>query len=298
MKKRINIFMALLLCMAIMMGNVAYANEQEEQDDIDARTMVVYNLETGEVTYDVVDEEEMMEKVANYRLSVETAKMTSQETAQNQPELNSPQLIDMSRMNESPYNAIGRVDTEFSGTKDKEKHGTGTMLPGNLVLTSAHVVYDIEDGRGFAINTLFKPHFTVGNMTGGKKPKHVIVPLKFTRDHDDAYDYAMLAFDNDLGIGCLGLAFSGDYSTHDGRILHMLGYQPEKDMGMYSQYGKILSSDYSYLYSGMKTENGWSGGPLLEDDTYVIGVLKGRWFTRARIVRITEEIFNMIVSYM
>lgn len=81
----------------------------------------------------------------------------------------------------------------------------------------------------------------------------------------------------------------------------MAGYNVENAIGMYTQDGNITGSDYNYLYSEMSTKVGWSGGPLLENRECVVGIHKGRYGFlgyQARAIRITKEIFNIIVSYM
>ena len=181
-------------------------------------------------------------------------------------------------------------------------YGSGIIISHNAVLTSAHVVWNMNDDRPYH-NITFEPGKTIGTSTNEFSPISINLPTLFTHYHNDEYDFALLIFDDYSFSNWAGIAYCSDYTTHNNEEVSIIGYPSNDHPYQHTYTGEITDSNQYYYYYDMETSNGVSGAPILEQNTnYVIGIHKGSnpstfYDGDKRCIRISQNIFTIIVNW-
>lgn len=125
------------------------------------------------------------------------------------------------------------------------------------------------------------------------------------KNNNYQYDWAICVLEEDVGnqIGWFGVQSYGSNSELNGTSVRVLGYPGDTKYGFdwdakyqYQTGEKITSTNNRYFkYSG-RTFGGFSGGPIIRSDNYIVGVHYGiESSTQQPIgVRITQEMINII----
>lgn len=295
LKKRNAIFLSTLLIIFTCLPSITYAMNKEESE-----ILVLTNMETKESEY--------IEITSNSRLSFKTdyyiPNELEKEVIQSRAGEIGIQLVD--NPSGFPYCTIGFLEGEFPN--GERTYGTATMISKNLAITSAHVIYNSEKG-GIAQDLVFIPGLSKNtNSKAQNSVSYTIIPNAYMYEGNDTQDWGLIQFNVDengkeLGdkIGWCGYAFSGDYTTHDGKERMIVGYPSQRYPGMYYARAKIESSSQHYMYYKVETEKGMSGGPILQDDKCIIGIHQrldiNIFEKKGRAVTITQEIFSIINEY-
>ncbi len=220
------------------------------------------------------------------------------------PLANTTTLVPIGTTTIYPYKTFCRIESIFP---DNESIITsGVLVHHNLVLTSAHAVYQHDHG-GFASYTLVYPGYNVAEHNKPIQPygsanvtyRRLLSGYVDTRNPE--YDWALLDLDREFDT-YHSFGYAQDYTQLTGRSVTAYGY-PEGWSQMHSITGPIKQSFERLLHISIQTHQGQSGGPVVDDITdAVIGIVQGHdynifgTYLYNKSVRIDEFLYNYINS--
>ena len=190
--------------------------------------------------------------------------------------------------NEYPHCLIGNI--EFSIGEGIVGGGTGTLVSSDLVLTSAHIVYDKKTGSEVSLKGFTFSPGQSGNLLpfGSVNVIGFFYPPAYKTDgYPSKNDWALLKLDREVGLtiqsatqqkGWFELKhFSDDNDMR--RPIETAGYPGEKSNQMYGCKGGIVSliSD-GLIGHNMDTTKGQSGSCIwreIQGNRYLLAIHQG-----------------------
>lgn len=199
-----------------------------------------------------------------------------------------------------------RNTVHLSVTKGgKTGQATGFMIGPNAVATCGHVIY--SDGN-YATNIVATPARANSSAPyGTASATDYIMNTGWINDGDTEYDWGIILLDANIGdnVGYLGLRWQS--ASYNNKSIMINGYPGKvgnntSNKVMYRSNGKISESKTRLLYStDTNADGGMSGGPVYfysSDTGYTaIGLIRGGNSSKNTFVRITQEVYDLFVSY-
>lgn len=206
-----------------------------------------------------------------------------------------------------PYLTTCRITCTGPNLGITVANGTASVIGLNLAFTAAHCVFD-ESNNAILKNWTIYPGYNNKMFeevsTGWSK---VYYSDNWMKNHNSADDWAILVLNNNIGnfTGAYGISYYPSYSGLNNLNVSLLGYPCDKDQGfdVYASYqfestGTITSvNNDRFLYSSYSC-NGFSGGPVINrnDPEYILGINIGTDRNNAYAVRITQYLYDLILS--
>ncbi len=201
-----------------------------------------------------------------------------------------------------PYRTTCRVSVEnSSGTT---RYATAAIVGPKVALTAAHCIFDATNGNAVFKNWTIYPGYNgnsyYGTACGWSK---VYYSSKWIETHSYEYDWAICVLESDVGnqVGWFGVQSYGSNSELNGISARVLGYPGDIDYGFtlnaiyqYETGEKITSVADRYFKYSAYTFEGFSGGPIIRSDNYIVGIHYGKTSNIPTGVRITQEMINII----
>lgn len=201
----------------------------------------------------------------------------------------------------NPYNSVCYIVAYFPDGMCAQ--GSGTLIASNQVLTAAHVVYSIEDG-GFATDIEVTPAHNgpSSDPYGSSYSLNITVPSGWTKSEDFDCDFAIIEIADNFS-NYLPYRDFEDYDYPDNLVVTNIGYPSDMNGYMYCDTEPILDSDDNIIKINNEIYYGDSGGPVLDEENYIVGIVSHTQTTLAGnkvnvAVCINDEISDFINDYM
>lgn len=308
MKKMIISYFLIFAIMMVSLGNSSAS--AISADNTEHKQIYRYDVSSGEVT--TVKRQDVITK----KQTVQTRRTgDGEEVASVNPCLStipepSPRhlLGSWTKINSPRVSAQYRSTVYITYTKNGlSSTATGFMIGPRAVATNGHVLYDPEHNI-YASNLVVYPAYS-NSLTpyGSANATAYIMNEGWTDEHSSEYDWAVIELDSNIGdsTGYLGLRWQA--ASYNGTEFMSNGYPYEVDgydnYHMYRSTGYVTSTTDRKLYStGTNSIDGMSGGPAYietEGDYVAIALISGGTEdgTKNAYVRITQEVFDLFVSY-
>ncbi len=286
----------LVLAMILTSTNV-YATEGEVSpvDSTDELKTVSYNMETGEITYEVYEVEDLTDVSS---LEIQDDEISTHHV------IGIDNRSHITNTTDSPYrNVCCLVITYPNGSKTI---GSGVLVYFDVLLTAAHCVYQHDRG-GWATSIEIVP----GRQGENKRPLGTAYPTKTmcsqewidNRNYDG--DWAIIDLDRSFDTWQL-FGYYNNYYNQLGTSVTAIGYPGEEDI-RYHMYADTNSISYvtEYQYTVLcDLTGGQSGGALIDDKSgYLIGIISnekeivpGEEYAN-RCLRLTPALCSVIQSH-
>lgn len=277
--------------------NTPTANEEML---VDNNTVVIYNND-GSIDYQTLEDYHV------YTVNKNDFLITETNDSQTNDSLISPYALSgTSKVLETmaePYKYVCYIEATFP---NGDIHGSsGTLIYKNIVLACAHGIYKPECG-GHATKVVVYPaqYYNYKNILitpfGAPTKTSVRMPAGYINHQLEEYDWSLIDINKsyDSWQKC---GYAPDYTKLKGRSVNIIGYQrPQKHNIMYEGFGIIDNSFEKILHISVKSEEGMSGGPVIDTKTGgLIGIIKGhKNITLNNVsVRMDEYLYNIIVNH-
>lgn len=171
--------------------------------------------------------------------------------------------------------------------------GTGFLISGNAVATAAHVIYDdVYPSWAIVIPALStnSPSEPYGRTTA--KSFEIGGYYKDNKDQDD--DWGVITLNTSFNVGGL-LTISKAGDSINGWWVRLQGYPGDK---MRLTGGNITEVDGRRVRTKATSFSGMSGGPCLDGNDNIIGIIKGRYANGdSRVIKFDDWLYNKLTSY-
>ena len=304
MKRRITttikrmVSFGLVLAMMLTCTNV-YATEGEVTpvDSTDELTMVSYNMETGETTYEVHKVENLPD-VSSLEIQDDEYDISTHHV------IGIDNRVRITNTTDSPYRNVCYVEAKFPD--GSTGFGSGVLVYFDVLLTCAHCVYLHEHG-GFATSIKIIPAMNGENNTplGTAYSLGANVGKEWVDNKDTNGDWAIVDLNKSFETWQLFGYYSNIYSQL-GTSVTSIGYPRDDGFKgyMYADTNSIMNvTEYQYTVLCDMT-GGQSGGALIDDKSgYLIGIISndreivpGEEYAN-RCVRLTPELCSLIQEH-
>jgi len=181
-----------------------------------------------------------------------------------------------------PFSAIARLEATFPN--GDRAVGTGAFVGPNRVVTAGHIVYDREAG-GYATSIAVIPGYANGLAPFGQTHSiHMSTSTAYYDHADPDFDFGMLVTADALGLttGWLGLKVTDNWDL--GTVV-LCGFPDDlgRTQTMYFAGGPAQWENrqnwrepvHHRLQYEFWTDNGMSGGPIINFSFFVVGIHTG-----------------------
>ncbi len=203
-----------------------------------------------------------------------------------------------------PYKGVCRLTFNMA-SNGEEAMGSGSLVGKNILLTTAHCVFDdttMKQNTNFTVYPGCNGNVYYGGSCGYKT---VYYYEDWITGKNDLLDIAVCVLQQDLGtltncyLGVWRAGTDSDLMNLDVALLGypFLGYTVKDSTKQIISRGKITEVDSNYFLYDAEGSKGFSGGPILDvRNSAVTGVHLGISDTTLYSVggRITESVFNLI----
>ena len=227
----------------------------------------------------------------------------------------------------APFSAIAWIKVKYSD--ESFGYSTATMISPNVALTSAHCLYDEDNGIWPisievypALNDIFG---CPGTPFGYATAREVVISLPFFENKSGAqWDWGVIRLNSNIGThsGFLGLHYfdmtisdlsvmisgypkdlNNNWATQNQYKHNGLIYYDESSQTTLSNYGTYETRYFTYI---IDTEVGQSGSPILcywEGSYQIIGIHSGKGDASGNVYYnnngfgLTSEVFQFLVTY-
>lgn len=283
-------FSAFLLALAMILMNLSInvfavdssTNSELDISEFDTDTIVTYNVETQEVTYD------------SYR-NIKESNATSNFNLENVAAPSS--LFPIMDTTDSPYRNVCYIVATFPN--GKVATGSGTLVYFDILLTAAHVVYSNENG-GWATTVTVTPGRTASGSApfGSTTSTLITAHNEWINNANSNYDWAVVDLAGSFSTWQL-YGYYSDYYNEVGDTVTFIGYPGNVTSAMCTDEGPITSINEYRMHCSLVADYGMSGGAIIDNKSgYLIGVItaKNSSGTVGIGVRITQLIGDVILS--
>lgn len=179
--------------------------------------------------------------------------------------------------------------------------GSGFLLYGSHVGTAGHCLYDPKDLGGWAKSVIVIPSYTNGSYPYGSAASTSLETGGNWHDNNDmSDDWGIVHLNTAFTIGHLSLTAPGD--SIQGWTVRDQGY-PGDSSYLYLQNCNVDAVNSSRIIStSQQSIGGMSGGPCLESQNRIIGIIHGYWTSGPNtgdsvVVKLDNWICNKMNSY-
>lgn len=291
--------LSIALCSAIFMGVSTPSVESasiESKVEAEEFTLYSYCPETGEEDFIECDTSFVVDQINKGATHVTTPSYIGEAMAE-QGNLGgeeiSPNIIignddtrnQITDTTIPPYRSICLVEVRWAD--GSTSRGTGCLIGPDVVLTSAHVVYNAAYGKPEFINVY--PGLNGSNLVFGQLiTKRVYVTDQWMKTRPMSDDWALLKLQDLNGnpttvgnvTGYLGLDCIPTGNLDDDTVF-VTGYPGDKAEGLsytlWKSVGKITTTTDTMLYYNCYATEGESGAPVTNSSNKIVGIHKGDW---------------------
>ncbi len=298
--KTIRRIMSLGLVLTMMLTGInVYAAEDEGNHvgSVDELKTVSYNMETGEITYEVNQVEELPD-------------VSALEIQNDEYDINTHHVIGIdnrvriTNTTDSPYRNVCRLIITYPN--GSTTIGSGVLVYFDVLLTAAHCVYQHDRG-GWATSIEIAP----GGNGKDNEPLGTAYPTKVrcskewvdNKNYDG--DWAIIDLDRSFDTWQL-FGYYNDYYAQLGTSVTAIGYPGDSGLEYY-MYADTNSISYvtEYQYTVLcDMTGGQSGGALIDVKSgYLIGIISNEEEIKPgeeyanRCLRLTPELCSLIQEH-
>jgi V8-like Glu-specific endopeptidase len=325
MKKNLitKLSITLLISIAFSILIVNYNVEATNSEQTNITLNEILNTEEKIMKYDAitnktteVDVEELKEIVTlqsnknaedNYSLTSYNPSLNSEVYSSKIPLVSLSSATTAERITNTsgfPYKVTCRVTS--NDNNGGTHYGTASIVGPNAAITAAHCVFDSSNGNAVLRNWTLYPGYNGGTYYGTATGwSQVYYSSTWMNNHSYEYDWAICVLQSDVGnqIGWYGVQSYGTNSEMNNLPVRVLGYPADPNYGFDSRYqyqtGEKITSVYNnYFRYSAWTFGGFSGGPIIRSDNYIVGVHYGvsGIGDQPTGVRITQNMIDIIRS--
>lgn len=302
----------------------AFANESVDVEESLEETSymdneVVHISADGEISYEIISttyEETVAYSDDGIVMINDTSSGSQSDDVMATASSTGLQDVSLSFVNFSPYRNMCVIRSTFPNGTIMES--SGILISKNLVLTSAHGVYDHENGGAAKNVTIGLGTYFTGSekvvQSGTQNWKAAYLKRGWTENQLCKYDWALVELSQHT-LTYEKCGYVPDISKAKGKAIRLIGYLVTKGVGAtafkYST-GEITGTT-NFITTPEQIKDTWklsantiggmSGGPIIEHSNgVVIGVIKGAytnyfgWETPAG-VPLTQEAADTIKQY-
>lgn len=300
-----------------VLEEVSEGTEETEQLLVVEEKIMEYDVRTN--TTREVDLQELTQKASKLRtknadgsLSIESIKGTAQYMSKVFPIKSNYSVFSSSRDKISdtsilPYSAVCRITFSDPSSSSGKSLGSGALVGKNILLTSAHCVFDKNNNNVKFENWIAEPAYNIGrynNLASGWS--RVYYSNAWMSNHSYEYDWAICVLENSVGstVGALGAQSYNTNSEMDNLNVRTFGYPVNGSPNnggqlQYVTFGKIEKCyDNWFKYTG-DISGGMSGGPImLTDSNKIVGITCQKYLVQdaGRAWRMTTDAINLIAE--
>ena len=300
--KTIRRIMSLGLVLTMMLTGInVYAAEDEGNHvgSVDELKTVSYNMETGEITYEVHQVEELPDVSA---LEIQNDKYEI--TPLYDGIIGIDNRVRITNTTDSPYRNVCYVESTFSD--GFFCRASGVLVYFDVVLTCGHCVYSSEHG-GFAKSVKVIPAMNGENSAplGTAYALGASIGQSWIDNKELNGDWAIVDLDKSFSTWQL-FGYYNDIYSQLGTSVTSIGYPKQEGFRFY-MYSDTNSITYAteYQYSTLcDMSEGQSGGVLIDDRSgYLIGInanineIKPNEEYANRCIRLAPELCSLIQEH-
>lgn len=178
-------------------------------------------------------------------------------------------------------------------TQAGTKYGSGFMISNSAVGTAGHCIYNnIFGSKKWCDYIIVVPASRVASPTepyGRAASTRVEVGGNWMNWGDQNDDWGVIELNRSFSVGYLGLRYA-----QKGMSVRAQGYPDFKNGLLFRIRGTVLESNGRYMKTADIYSRGMSGGPVLDDGNYIVGILEAQG---GRIVRFDDWLYNKMASY-
>lgn len=173
------------------------------------------------------------------------------------------------------------------------EYGSGFLISDTRIATAGHVIYNGEwpnyiiitpSNRSSSPTAPYGTAMDTGNMEAGGN---------FVNSGDENDDWGTVELNRSFSdVGYMGIMKPGDNIV--GWWIRAEGY-PAPTMRLTG--GNITQASGRYIRATNTVVPGMSGGPVLEDRDYIIGIVQGYYSSGSHMVKFDDWLYNKMVSY-
>lgn len=277
----------------------AISTDVNPVDSVDGLETVSYNMETGEVTYEVYKPTDLSD-VSSLEIQYDEYSATPLYDGI----IGLDNRVRITNTTDSPYRNICYIEAKFSD--GAISYSSGVLVYFDVLLTCGHCVYS-QDHGGFATSIKVTPAMNGENTAplGTAYALGTQICQAWVDNKDRNGDWAIVDLNKSFSTWQL-FGYYTDIYSQLGTSVTSIGY-PGQEGFKYYMYADTNSISYvtEYLYSTLcDMTHGESGGALIDDRSgYLIGInasimeLVANEEYANRCVRITPELCSIIKEH-
>lgn len=290
--KRIIIFLAtIVLCISMFSTTVfAYETETSSVSAFTAGSAGMFCLDENNVEHFISADEILAYNVPK---------------AYSAPSYDPPGMestFDMGMTTTAKYPKIVLVQATFNYTDkpSETRYSTGSFCGPKGILTCAHGVYDKEKDM-WASEVCVMTKYNYGAWENKYYSKEVFIGSEFKKTDRD--DWAIITINETSKVGYYGFSAAESADEVDRLPVTLLGFSPyEFDRELMKSDGvlkvsRTLGRALPHVYSTCKVSEGMSGGPYLEDNTWIRGLVRAKHSSESQGLLINKWLYNVLYEY-
>lgn len=294
MKRTITFFVILALCVS-MFSTTVFASEIETSTDMSftAGSAGMFYLDENNVEHFISADE-----ILAYN-ALDTVALPSNVSSN----INLQSSLDPTST--KTYTSIVRVEAKFYyPDKEVTRYSTGAFIGPSGILTCAHGIYDREYDLWASEVSVKTMYSTGGSYDNKYYKKQLFIGGEYKDTNLD--DWGIITINESSKVGYYGFRSAESASDVDRLAVTLVGFIPEdedeNDHKLVKSDGvlkasSVLGRELPHVYSSCKVKDGMSGGPYLENTTYVRGIVTREHNIESQGLLINNWLYNALYEY-
>lgn len=282
MKKTVKTFCVFILTLVLLVTPYHFDKALAIENIENERFVTSYDCDKGTtVTKPLSQIIQTSKTVEKDRSQASNSELNSQDSGENQM---GPRMV--FNQNEwveaNPYDAKVAYMRVYWKDGSSNTRGTAFFISNDTVVTSAHCIYDEDKGGWCEYADIFPAKNSSQNPYGQISSDTIHLLTDYIDSPSISTDYAIIELERAVNVGY----FNCSSSASSGQYIKIVGYPAYLSNNPSSGTSQIIKQYYdtgtiNAVYSGYftttntNTNGGSSGGPVLNSNNQVIGIVKG-----------------------